>query len=132
MRSRRLCTRPRPSRRPADLPRWSTGRATHAYPHILVSSLPTRLMSWRQSRRYRIPLSAAARGDTMFEGFRAVRQALDTGEVSSRDLVEACLDRISAVDDSYAAWMHVDAGRAVATAKEADTRRTRSARDPST
>ena len=67
----------------------------------------------------------------MIEGFRAVRAALDQGEVSSHDLVRACLDRIDALDEFYAAWMHVDAERALTAAKQADARRQRTARSPS-
>ena len=48
---------------------------------------------------------------------------LAAGEVSSRDLTSAVLDRIDAVDDRVKAYLHVDRESALADAAAADERR---------
>ena len=48
---------------------------------------------------------------------------LAAGELSSRDLTTAVLDRIDAVDDRVKAYLHVDRESALADAAEADRRR---------
>lgn len=49
--------------------------------------------------------------------------ALAAGEVSSRELTQAHLDRISAVDDAVGAFLDVDAAKALAAADAADAAR---------
>ncbi|TXL61200.1 Asp-tRNA(Asn)/Glu-tRNA(Gln) amidotransferase subunit GatA [Aeromicrobium terrae] len=48
---------------------------------------------------------------------------LAAGEISSVEVTQAHLDRIGATDDAIHAFLHVDADGALATAREADTRR---------
>ena len=48
---------------------------------------------------------------------------LASGETSSVELTQAHLDRIAAVDDAVAAFLHVDAEGALAAAAETDRRR---------
>lgn len=51
-------------------------------------------------------------------------QAIRDGEISSVDLVRACLDRIVEFNDGIEAWVHIDPGFALAQAEEADRLRT--------
>src|SRR5207245_55946 len=53
-------------------------------------------------------------------GVRAVATALRAGEVTAAALVNACLDRIRAVDPTVKAWIHVDDAGARAAARAAD------------
>lgn len=58
--------------------------------------------------------------------FRSVielRDALSTGECSSRELVQACLDRIDLLDDRYHGFITVAVDQALARAAEIDARR---------
>ena len=50
-------------------------------------------------------------------------ERIATGEVSAREVAQAHLDRIEAVDDDIHAFLHVDAERALATADRVDARR---------
>ncbi|MFL6088649.1 MAG: Asp-tRNA(Asn)/Glu-tRNA(Gln) amidotransferase subunit GatA [Aeromicrobium sp.] len=50
-------------------------------------------------------------------------RALDAGEVSSTEVVQAHLDRIADVDGTINAFLHVDADGALATARDIDARR---------
>jgi aspartyl-tRNA(Asn)/glutamyl-tRNA(Gln) amidotransferase subunit A len=50
--------------------------------------------------------------------------AIAEGEVSSREVTQAHLDRIAEVDDRVHAFLHVDAEGALATADDVDARRT--------
>ena len=50
-------------------------------------------------------------------------ERIATGEVSAREVAQAHLDRIEAVDDAIHAFLHVDAERALATADRVDARR---------
>jgi Asp-tRNA(Asn)/Glu-tRNA(Gln) amidotransferase A subunit family amidase len=50
----------------------------------------------------------------------AAARALRAGEISSVDLVQACLKRIAATEDSVQAWTHLDPDYALAQAKAAD------------
>ena len=50
----------------------------------------------------------------------AAAAAIRTGEVSSEDVVAACLERIAARDDEVHAWTHVDPGGALAEARRRD------------
>lgn len=51
--------------------------------------------------------------------------AMAQGEVSSREVTQACLDRIAAVDDRVHAFLHVDADRALGQADAVDESRAR-------
>lgn len=48
---------------------------------------------------------------------------LDTGALSSVELTSGCLERITARDPAYGAWLHVYPGDALAAARAADARR---------
>ncbi len=50
----------------------------------------------------------------------AAAAAIARGDITSEALVEACLDRIETRDALVCAWVHVDAARALAAAREAD------------
>ena len=50
-------------------------------------------------------------------------ERIATGEISAREVAQAHLDRIEAVDDDIHAFLHVDAERALATADRVDARR---------
>ncbi|MDR1807137.1 MAG: Asp-tRNA(Asn)/Glu-tRNA(Gln) amidotransferase subunit GatA [Propionibacteriaceae bacterium] len=50
-------------------------------------------------------------------------EAFRSGEASSVEATQACLDRIAAVDGAIHAFLHVDADRALATAAAVDRRR---------
>ena len=50
-------------------------------------------------------------------------ERIATGEISAREVAQAHLDRIEAVDDAIHAFLHVDAERALATADRVDARR---------
>ncbi|MEX0914081.1 MAG: Asp-tRNA(Asn)/Glu-tRNA(Gln) amidotransferase subunit GatA [Demequina sp.] len=49
--------------------------------------------------------------------------ALTAGQVTSVELTQACLDRITAVDTAVHAFLHIDTEGALATAREVDTDR---------
>src|SRR5438094_926298 len=53
-------------------------------------------------------------------GVRAAAAAVRSGEVTAAALVEACLDRIRAVDPAIKAWIHLDETGARAAARAAD------------
>src|SRR2546428_14141875 len=53
-------------------------------------------------------------------GVRAAAAAVRSGEVTAAALVEACLDRIRAVDPVIKAWIHLDETGARAAARAAD------------
>ena len=53
----------------------------------------------------------------------ALAAALRRGDLGSEALVRDCLDRIAALEERVQAWTHLDAGRALADAREADARR---------
>src|SRR2546422_2333305 len=53
-------------------------------------------------------------------GVRAAAAAVRSGEVAAAALVEACLDRIRAVDPAIKAWIHLDETGARAAARAAD------------
>lgn len=50
----------------------------------------------------------------------AAAAAIAGGDITSEALVEACLDRIETRDALVCAWVHVDAGLAIAEARKAD------------
>lgn len=54
---------------------------------------------------------------------RAAAAAIAAGDITSEALVAACLDRIETRDALVCAWAHVDAGLALAEAREADVAR---------
>ena len=49
--------------------------------------------------------------------------AIQAGEITSEELVQACLDQIAAVEDSVGAWQHLDPEYALQQAREADLHR---------
>jgi len=56
---------------------------------------------------------------------RELQERLERRDVSSRELVQACLDRIAAVDSVIGAFLHVDGEGALRTADGVDARRAR-------
>jgi amidase len=61
--------------------------------------------------------------DLVFAGITEQARMIRDGEVSSRELVQACLDRIAALDPQLNAWRIVLAEKALAEADQADGRR---------
>jgi amidase len=61
--------------------------------------------------------------DLMFAGITRQAEMVRSGEVSSAELVQACLDRIEALDPKLNAWRIVLAEKALAEAAQADGRR---------
>jgi amidase len=61
--------------------------------------------------------------DLVFSGIARQAQLVRAGEVSSRELVQACLARIEALDPQLNAWRVVLGERALADADDADVRR---------
>ena len=58
-------------------------------------------------------------------GARAARDAIDSGLLSSEELVEACFARIDLVEDEIGAWAHLDRETALEQARAADAYRMR-------
>jgi Asp-tRNA(Asn)/Glu-tRNA(Gln) amidotransferase A subunit family amidase len=58
-------------------------------------------------------------------GARAARAAIDSGLLSSEQLVEACFARIDLLEDEIGAWAHIDRETALAQARAADAFRMR-------
>lgn len=56
---------------------------------------------------------------TAAEAARLIRD----GQVSSEELVQDCLDRIAAIDDTVQAWAHLDPGYALEQARQSDEHR---------
>jgi Asp-tRNA(Asn)/Glu-tRNA(Gln) amidotransferase A subunit family amidase len=52
-------------------------------------------------------------------------KAIRDGALTSEELVQACLDRIAALEDAVGAWAHLDADHALAQARAADAYRRR-------
>lgn len=63
--------------------------------------------------------------DTVHLGAREAAEAIRSGKVSSRELIQACLDRIDQFDKDIGAWVHVDAELALEQARLADESRRR-------
>jgi amidase len=61
--------------------------------------------------------------DLVFAGISRHSRMIRDGELSSRELVQACLDRIEALDPKLNAWRLVLAEKALAEADQADGRR---------
>lgn len=60
-------------------------------------------------------------GDALLElSVTAAAAAIRAGEISSEQLVSACLGRIAERDDDVRAWTHVDAGAAMTAARACD------------
>ncbi len=53
----------------------------------------------------------------------AAAAAVRDGELTSQDLVQSCLERISELEETLGAWTHLDADYALEQAREADRRR---------
>jgi Asp-tRNA(Asn)/Glu-tRNA(Gln) amidotransferase A subunit family amidase len=58
-------------------------------------------------------------------GARAAREAIDSGLLSSEQLVEACFARIDLIEETIGAWAHIDRETALRQAREADAFRMR-------
>ena len=63
--------------------------------------------------------------DSAHLGARDAVAAISSGEVSSQELVQACLGRIEQFDGEIGAWAHLDAELAVEQARQADEARRR-------
>jgi amidase len=61
--------------------------------------------------------------DLLYAGIVRQAELIRAGEVSSRELTQACLDRIAAIDHRINAFRRVLAERALAEAEQADARR---------
>src|SRR6476661_3806021 len=61
--------------------------------------------------------------DLVYAGITEQARMIRAGEVSSRELVQACLDRIEVLDPQLNAWRIVLAEKALAEADQADGRR---------
>jgi amidase len=61
--------------------------------------------------------------DLVFAGIAEQARMIRAGDISSRELVQACLDRIEALDPQLNAWRIVLAEKALAEADQADGRR---------
>jgi Asp-tRNAAsn/Glu-tRNAGln amidotransferase A subunit and related amidases len=61
--------------------------------------------------------------DLVRQSAATLSAAMQSGEVTSVQVTEACLARIAEVDDEVHAFLHVDREAAVATAADIDTRR---------
>ena len=62
-------------------------------------------------------------GDLIRQDAATLSAALASGEVTSQEITQACLDRISQVDDEVHAFLYVDTDAAMATARDIDARR---------
>lgn len=63
--------------------------------------------------------------DSVHLGARDAAEAIRSGKISSRELVEACLARIEQFDPEIGAWAHLDPGLALEQARRADESRHR-------
>lgn len=72
----------------------------------------------------RIPVRAGLSGVPMENAFSLsaleAAQAIRDGQVSSEELVQACLDRIAGYEDTIGAWAHLNNEYALEQAREAD------------
>ena len=66
--------------------------------------------------------------DAHFLSASDAAQAIDNGELTSDELVRACLDHIVDVEDTIQAWAHIDPNMALAQASELDEWRAHRAR----
>ncbi len=62
-------------------------------------------------------------GDLIRQDASTLSAALAAGEVTSQEVTQACLDRISQVDNDVHAFLYVDSDAAMATARDIDQRR---------
>jgi aspartyl-tRNA(Asn)/glutamyl-tRNA(Gln) amidotransferase subunit A len=62
-------------------------------------------------------------GDLVRQDAATLASAMQTGDVTSREITQACLDRIDAVDPKVHAFLHVDRDAALAAAEEVDRQR---------
>ena len=69
-------------------------------------------------------MSTPLERDLIRQSAATLAGAIAEGEVSSREVTQAHLDRIAEVDDRVHAFLHVDAEGALATADDVDARRT--------
>jgi aspartyl-tRNA(Asn)/glutamyl-tRNA(Gln) amidotransferase subunit A len=62
-------------------------------------------------------------GDLVRQDAATLASAMQSGDVTSREITQACLDRIDAVDPKVHAFLHVDRDAALVAAEEIDRRR---------
>ncbi len=68
-------------------------------------------------------MSVTSEADLVRQDAATLSSALSAGDITSVELTQACLNRISAVDGTIHAFLHVDADAALATAQDVDRRR---------
>ena len=68
-------------------------------------------------------MSVTADADLVRQDAATLSSALSAGDITSVELTQACLNRISAVDGTIHAFLHVDTDAALATAQDVDRRR---------
>ena len=68
-------------------------------------------------------MSVTSEADLVRQDAATLSRALSAGDITSVELTRACLDRISAVDETIHAFLHVDTDAALATAQDVDRRR---------
>jgi aspartyl-tRNA(Asn)/glutamyl-tRNA(Gln) amidotransferase subunit A len=61
--------------------------------------------------------------ELILKGAAELSQLMADGQVSSQEITQACLDRIAQVESAVAAFLHVDAERALAQAQRIDRQR---------
>ena len=68
-------------------------------------------------------MSVTSEADLVRQDAATLSSALSAGDITSVELTQACLNRISAVDGTIHAFLHVDTDAALATAQDVDRRR---------
>ncbi|NDA48820.1 MAG: aspartyl/glutamyl-tRNA amidotransferase subunit A [Actinobacteria bacterium] len=68
-------------------------------------------------------MSVTSEADLVRQDAATLSSALSAGDITSVEVTQACLNRISAVDGTIHAFLHVDADAALATAQDVDRRR---------
>ena len=68
-------------------------------------------------------MSVTSDADLVRQDAATLSSALSAGDITSVELTQACLNRISAVDGTIHAFLHVDTDAALATAQDVDRRR---------
>ena len=68
-------------------------------------------------------MSVTSEADLVRQDAATLSRALSAGDITSVELTQSCLDRISAVDGTIHAFLYVDTDAALATAQDVDRRR---------
>ena len=68
-------------------------------------------------------MSVTSEADLVRQDAATLSRALSAGDITSVELTRACLDRISAVDGTIHAFLHVDTDAALATGRTLETHR---------